>query len=88
MKAIVSVIGKDKVGIISKVTTSLAGEGVNVLDISQTILNEYFTMLMVVDIPRSATIASVQATMNEVGSEIGVSILVQHEDIFNTMHKL
>ena len=88
MKAIVSVIGKDKVGIIAKVSTLLAELGVNILDISQTILDDYFTMLMVVSIKDAEDVASISEKMLALGAEIGVQITVQHESIFNAMHKL
>lgn len=88
MKAIVSVIGKDKVGIIAKVSTSLADMGVNILDISQTILSDYFTMLMVVSIKDAGDIASISERLGVLGAEIGVQITIQHESIFNAMHKL
>lgn len=88
MKAIVSVIGKDKVGIIAKVSTQLAELGVNILDISQTILDEYFTMMMVVSIQNAGDIASISERLSVLGAEIGVQITIQHESIFNAMHKL
>ena len=88
MKAIVSVIGKDKVGIIAKVSTGLAEMGVNILDISQTILSDYFTMLMVVSIKEAGDIASISEKLSALGAEIGVQITIQHESIFNAMHKL
>lgn len=88
MRAIVSVIGKDKVGIIAKVSTALANLGVNILDISQTILGEYFTMMMLVNVKDAGDIASISNTLVKLGEEIGVQITIQHESIFNAMHKL
>ena len=88
MRAIVSVIGKDKVGIIAKVSTALANLGVNILDISQTILGEYFTMMMLVNVKDAGDIASISNTLVKLGEEIGVQIRIQHESIFNAMHKL
>ena len=88
MKAIVSVIGKDKVGIIAKVSTTLAALDVNILDISQTILSDYFTMMMVVSVREAGDIASIQEKLNALGQEIGVQITIQHESIFNAMHKI
>ena len=88
MKAIVSVIGRDKVGIIAKVSTELASLGINILDISQTILGEYFTMMMMVSVKEAGDIASVSARLAELGKDIGVQITIQHESIFNAMHKL
>ena len=89
MKAIVTVIGKDKPGIIAKVSTALAENQVNIEDISQTLMQENFTMLMLCDLASSLLpLAKLQATLVELGKEIGVSIHVQHEDIFNAMHKI
>lgn len=87
MRAVVTVVGKDKTGIISKVSTFLADNKVNILDISQTILQEYFTMIMMVDISGATEPLSVLADKcKELGKSIGVSIHFQHEDIFNAMH--
>ena len=89
MKAIVTVIGKDKPGIIAKVSTALAENQVNIEDISQTLMQENFTMLMLCDLSSSIIpLAKLQARLIELGKEIGVSIHVQHEDIFNAMHKI
>ena len=89
MKAIVTVIGKDQVGIIASVTTMLAEHGVNVLDISQTILNGYFTMIMMVDISgNTVTFAELAKKMEEAGNARNLSIRVQREDIFEAMHHI
>lgn len=89
MKAIVTVIGKDKPGIIAKVSTNLANNGVNIEDISQTIVQGNFTMLMLCDINESKlSLIEVKNSLVQLGNEIGVSIHVQHEDIFNAMHKI
>ncbi len=89
MKAIVTVIGKDKPGIIAKVSTALAENVVNIEDISQTLMQDNFTMLMLCDLSLSKLpLAKLQANLVELGKEIGVSIHVQHEDIFNAMHKI
>ena len=88
MKAIVSVIGKDKSGIIAKVSTALAENGVNIEDISQTIVQGNFTMMMVCDLKGSITVAELADVLDKTGKEIGVVIRVQHEDIFNAMHSL
>ncbi|MBQ4097910.1 MAG: ACT domain-containing protein [Clostridia bacterium] len=89
MKAIVTVIGKDKPGIISKVSTSLANMNVNIEDISQTIVQGNFTMLMLCDLEKAEfSLKEVKNKLVELGEEIGVSIHVQHEDIFNAMHKI
>ena len=89
MKAIVTVIGKDKPGIIAKVSTALAENQVNIEDISQTLMQDNFTMLMLCDLSSSLLpLEKLQAQLVEMGKEIGVSIHVQHEDIFNAMHKI
>lgn len=89
MKAFVTVLGNDKVGIIAKVTKVLSEEEVNILDISQTILDNYFTMIMLIDISKmNNSFKDLKDKLKETGEEIGVSIKIQHQDIFNTMHKL
>ncbi len=89
MHAVVTVTGKDKKGIIAKVSTFLAEKGVNVEDISQTILQEYFAMIMLVDIGGIKTELSVLAReCEELGKEIGMSIRIQHEAIFDAMHNI
>ena len=89
MKAIVTVIGKDKSGIIAKVSTALAENAVNIEDISQSIVQGYFTMIMLCDLKNSKlSLKEIISVLNKVGEEIGVSIHVQHEDVFNAMHKI
>ncbi len=89
MRAIVTVIGKDKPGIISKVSSSLAENNVNIEDISQTIVQGNFTMIMLCDISNSKLVLKeLKSKMEELGEKIGVSIHVQHEDIFDAMHKI
>lgn len=89
MRAVVTVTGKDKTGIISKVSTFLAERGVNILDISQTILDEYFAMIMLVDLSNSTSkLASLADECAAMGEKIGMSIHLQHEDIFNAMHSV
>lgn len=89
MKAVLTVIGRDKVGIIYRVSELLAKNNVNILDISQTILDGYFTMIMIVDIANvEATFADIQQKLDSLGNEMQLSIRIQHEDIFNSMHKI
>ena len=89
MKAIVTVIGQDKPGIIAKVSTALAENQVNIEDISQTLMQNNFTMLMLCDLEKSVlSLNELKGCLVELGKEIGVSIHVQHEDIFNAMHKI
>lgn len=88
-KTIITVVGKDSVGIIAKVCTYLADNKINILDISQTIVQGYFNMMMVVDMneaPKKSDEVAVE--MEQIGEEIGVIVKVQHEDIFNMMHRL
>lgn len=89
MKAIVTVIGNDNVGIIADVCAVLAKYGVNVLDISQTILQGFFTMIMLVDTSAcSIAFAELADILREHGNEKGLSIRIQREDIFNAMHRI
>ena len=89
MKAVVTVVGKDRVGIIGEVCVALASFNVNILDISQTVLQEYFTMMMVVDVSGcTVPVAELCKTMDAKGLEMGLSIRVQREDIFEAMHRV
>ena len=89
MRAVVTVTGKDKKGIIAQVSGFLAEKGVNVEDISQTILGEYFAMIMLVDISAVDEELSVLAReCAKLGEQIGMSIYLQHEDIFNAMRNV
>ena len=88
-KALVSVTGKDRPGIIAKVSTALFEMNINVLEISQTILDGYFTMLMIVDMTAAtAVFDAVAAKLNEVGEELGEVINIQRADIFDAMHRI
>ena len=87
MRAVVTVVGKDKTGIISRVSTFLAEKGVNILDISQTILEDYFAMIMIVDVSKATLkLADLAEESRVMGEKLGMSVRVQHEDIFNVMH--
>ena len=89
MHAVVTVTGKDKKGIIAKVSTFLAEKGVNVEDISQTILQEYFAMIMLVDLSEATEeLAALAKECSEMGKKIGMAVYMQHEDIFNAMHNV
>lgn len=88
-KAIISVVGKDTVGIIAKVCTYLSNNQVNVLDISQTILSGFFTMMMIVDMSGSdKPFEEVQKELTQIGEEIGVDVKCQREEIFEMMHRV
>ena len=89
MKAVVTVVGKDRVGIIASICVELANYNVNVLDISQTVMQEYFTMMMVVDVTNcNVPLAELSKAMDAKGQEMGLSIRVQREDIFEAMHRI
>lgn len=88
-KTIISVVGQDTVGIIAKVCTYLAENNINILDISQTIIDGYFNMMMITDASRSEKkLDQISAELSKLGEEIGVVIHAQHEDIFTKMHRI
>lgn len=88
-RVIITVVGRDTVGIIAKVCTYLAENGINILDIAQTITGGFFNMMMVVDLGGSARpFADVQKELESLGKEIGVSVHVQSEEIFDMMHRI
>ena len=89
MRAVVTVTGKDKKGIIAKVSAFLSERGANIEDISQTIMGEYFAMIMIVDISAvEIELSSLAKECAELGKQIGMSVYLQHEDIFNAMHNV
>ena len=89
MKAIVTVVGQDRVGIIAAVCVDLAKYNVNVLDIRQTVMQGYFTMMMAVDVSESVCpLAELAQKLEEKGKEMGLSIRLQREDIFEAMHRV
>lgn len=88
-KTILTVVGKDSVGIIAKVCTYLAENKINILDISQTIVQGFFNMMMIVDTNEATkSLDEISDDLDRIGEEIGVRIQVQLEDIFNMMHRL
>ena len=88
-KVIITVVGKDTVGIIAKICTYLAGSGVNVLDITQTIVQGFFNMMMIVDIEKATkNFGEIQKDLESLGDEIGVQIKAQKEEIFQMMHRI
>ena len=88
-KTIITVLGKDKVGIIAKVCVYLSQNNINILDIAQTIGDGYFNMMMVVDIAAASKDQSrINEELGDLGKEIGVQIRAQSEEIFNMMHRL
>jgi ACT domain-containing protein len=89
MNAIVTVVGQDRVGIIAAICNQLAGFNVNILDISQTILQGAFTMVMAVDASAAtASFGDLNAALAELGNEMGLSIRIQREEIFDAMHRI
>jgi len=88
-KVIITVLGKDTVGIIAKVCTYLAENGINILDISQTIVSGYFNMMMIVDLSKSEKqFADVSSDLENVGQGLGVAVKCQREEIFEMMHRI
>lgn len=87
-KAVVSVIGKDQVGIISRVTTVLANNKMNILDISQTILQDFFTMMMIIDVTKGENLNKLREELGAVADEMGLKINIQLEEIFQAMHRI
>lgn len=89
MKVIITVLGKDTVGIIAKVCTYLAENKINILDISQTIVSGYFNMMMIVDLSKSdKEFADISDDLEHVGEDLGVSVKCQREEIFEMMHRV
>lgn len=88
-KAVITVVGKDSVGIIAKVCTYLAGEGINILDITQTIVDGFFNMMMIVDVSGvDETFAAIVDELGKLGDECGVLARIQREEIFDKMHRV
>ncbi len=87
-RAVVSVVGKDQVGIIAKVTTVLYENEINILDISQTILQDFFTMIMLIDIKDPGNLEKLQAEFKPVEDTLGLKINIQLEDVFQAMHRV
>lgn len=89
MRAIVTVVAKDSVGIIAYITALLAERQVNVMDISQTLMQEYFTMIMLVDLSKAnCEFDELREVLRKKGEERGLVIRIQREDIFNAMHRI
>ena len=89
MRAIVIVIGKDRLGIIAEVCTLMASMGINILDINQTVMQEFFTMTMLVDTSTSTvSFEDIRTAVIKKGEEMELNIRIQREDIFNAMHKI
>lgn len=89
MKAVITVVGKDRVGIIYEVSKILSETNVNILDISQTIMKDYFTMMMITDVSKSnKEFCDLKTILKDYAKSAAVDVSIQHEDIFNSMHKI
>lgn len=89
MRAIITVIGKDQVGIVAKVSNICAKHNANILDVNQTLLQEIFTMTMLIDIEKLTNeLGTLKDELTKMGNEIDLQIHVMHEDIFNSMHRI
>ena len=89
MKAVITVVGKDMVGILAKVSTFCASRNVNVLEVTQSVLSELFTMVMLVEISKlEGDFVVFGKELSELGDSLGLKIHAMHEDIFNSMHKI
>lgn len=89
MKGIITVVGKDKVGIVAGISSELLHLNINILDVTQTIMEEFFTMIMLVDLSKAnVSFDKVKETLLSKGKELGVDVKIQREEIFNSMHTL
>lgn len=89
MRAVITVIGKDRVGIIAGISTVLAECNVNILDLTQTIMQDIFTMMMLVDVSKcTISFADLSDSLDGKGLDLGLSVKIQHEDIFSSMHRI
>lgn len=89
MKAVITVLGKDTVGILSKVSTACAEEGVNIIEVTQSVMQDLFAMIMLAEIDNSKVSFDILTKkLDKVGEDMGMKIHVMHEDIFNSMHKI
>jgi len=87
MKVVITVVGKDKVGIIAKVSNVLCENNINILDISQTIMQDMFTMIMLVDMS-SKSVSAISQKLDVIAEEMGLSIHLQSEEVFSSMHRI
>ncbi len=89
MRAVISVVGRDCVGILAKVSCACADSNANIIDVTQSVLQDMFVMMMLVDISdMKVEFQSLKETMEKLGTDIGMAIHVMHEDIFNSMHRI
>ncbi|MBE7048688.1 MAG: ACT domain-containing protein [Ruminococcaceae bacterium] len=89
MRAVITVVGQDKIGIIAEVSRVLADNKINILDISQTIMQDMFTMIMLVNVDKSVvSFKEISETLHQLGESLHLSIRIQHEDLFHSMHRI
>ena len=89
MKAVITVIGHDTVGILAKVSSACAEKGANIIDVTQSGMRDMFTMIMLVDIDGlTSDFSELSSSLEKLGEEIGMKVHVMHEDIFNSMHRI
>ncbi|MBQ7474341.1 MAG: ACT domain-containing protein [Clostridia bacterium] len=89
MKAVITVIGRDTVGILAKVSSACAEKGANIIDVTQSVMRDMFTMIMLVDIDGlTSDFSDLSSSLEALGEEIGMKVHVMHEDIFNSMHRI
>lgn len=88
MRAVVTVVGKDRVGIVANVSTKLAELNLNIVDISQTLMDDFFTMMMMVEFEGVLNFRNLQEDLETLGSSLGLKIRIQNEEIFDAMHRL
>ena len=89
MRVVLTIVGKDKVGIIAKVSNALADMNINIININQNIMQGFFNMVLIADMSEAnVTLAAARANMAELGKEIGVEIRLQSEEIFTAMHRI
>ena len=89
MKVVITILGKDRIGIVARVSTTLSEHSVNIVDINQNIVNDIFNMIMIADMERAAiSLQDLQELLKEQGEAMGLEIRVQHEDIFKIMHRI
>lgn len=89
MKAVITVIGHDTVGILAKVSAACAEKGANIIDVTQSVMRDMFTMIMLVDIDGlTSDFSELSSSLEKLGEEIGMKVHVMHEDIFNSMHRI
>ncbi len=89
MKAVITVIGHDTVGILAKVSSACAEKGVNIIDVTQSVMRDMFTMIMLVDLDGlTSDFSELSSSLEKLGEQIGMKVHVMHEDIFNSMHRI